>query len=102
MNIHRQNCIKTKQDLEKDIKVIIIKYKEIIFGLDSPIRTKCLEELKKQQVIDEKVYDQMLVDDTVRKLYGFQENVVANGNIIIDIKTGELRKLLTLVGKEKF
>ena len=33
----------------------------------------------------------MRVDDTVRKLYGFQENVVTNGNIMTDTKTGELR-----------
>ena len=57
--------------------------------MDSPICKKCLDELEKQQVIDEKVYDKMRIDDTVRKLYGFQENVVTNGNIMTDTKTGE-------------
>ena len=33
-------------------------YKEIIFGLDTP----------EQQVIDQKVYDQKLMEDTMRRL----------------------------------
>ena len=45
--------MKTKQELEKAIKDTIIKYKEIIFGVDSPISIKCLDELRKQQVINE-------------------------------------------------
>ena len=81
--------MKKKQELEKAIKDTISKYKEIIFGVDSPICKKCLDELEKQQVIDEKVYDKMRMDDTVRKLYGFQENVVTDGNIMTDTKTGE-------------
>ena len=44
---------------------MIIKYKEIIFGVDSP---KCFGELRKQKVINEKVCDQKIMDDTVRKL----------------------------------
>ena len=51
------------------IKDTISRYKEIIFGVDSPICKKCLDELEKQQVIDEKVYDKMRIDDTVTKLY---------------------------------
>ena len=38
--ILRQNCMKTKQELEKTIKDTIIMYKEIIFGVDSPIYKK--------------------------------------------------------------
>ena len=68
LNIPRRNCMKTKQELEKTIKDTIVKYKEIIFGVDSPICIKCLDKLWKQQVIDEKVYDQKLMDDAVRKL----------------------------------
>ena len=40
--------------------------------MDSPICKKCLDELGKQQVIDEKVYDKMRIDD-----------------IMTDTKTGE-------------
>ena len=56
-NILRRNCMKTKQELEKAIKDTIIKYREIIFGADNPICIKYLDELLKQQVIDESVYD---------------------------------------------
>ena len=41
----------------------IIKYKEIIFGADSPICIKCLDEPRKQHVIDKKMYDQKLIND---------------------------------------
>ena len=60
--------MKTKEELEKAIKDTIAKYKEIVFGADSPACMACLDELQKQQVIDKKVYDQNLMDDTVRKL----------------------------------
>ena len=52
LNIPRRNCVKTKQELEKAIKDTIIRYKEIVFGADSPICMKCLDELRKQQVIN--------------------------------------------------
>ena len=38
----------TKEELEKAIKNIITMYKEIIFGVDSPIYMKCLDEIWKQ------------------------------------------------------
>ena len=60
--------MKTKQELEKAIKDTIIRYKEIIFGADNSICKKCLDELWKQQVINEKVYDQKLMDDAIMKL----------------------------------
>ena len=68
LNIPRRNCMKTKEELEKAIKDTITKYKEIIFGPDSPVCMAGLNELRKKQVIDEKVYDQKLMEDTVRKL----------------------------------
>ena len=88
---HR-NCMKTKEELEKVIKDTIIKYQEIIFGVDSPICMKCLDEFRKQQVIDKRVYDQSLMDDTVRKLTwdGLQKNMVVDGNTMIDRRTGEV------------
>ena len=60
--------MKTKQELKKAIKDTIIKYKKIIFGANIPVCMAHLDELRKQQVIHKKVYDQKLMDDTVRKL----------------------------------
>ena len=68
LNIPRRNCMKTKEELEEAIKDTIAKYKEIIFGPDSLVSMACLDELRNQQVIDEKVYDQKLMDDIIRKL----------------------------------
>ena len=60
--------MKTKEELKKAIKDTITKYKDIVFGPDTPIYMACLNELRRQPVIDKKVYDQRLMDDTVRKL----------------------------------
>ena len=68
LNMPRQNCMKTKEDLEEAIKETSTKYKEIIFGSDTPACMQCLDELRKQQAIDQKIYDQKLVEDAVRKL----------------------------------
>ena len=70
LNIPRQNCMKSEEELEKAIKDTVIKYKEIIFGKDSPNCMECLDELRKQHVIYQK-----LMDDTIRKLAsdGFQK-----------------------------
>ena len=62
LNILRRNCMETKEELKKAIKDTITKYKEIMFGGDIPACLACLDELRKQQVIDKKVYDQMLID----------------------------------------
>ena len=68
LNIPLRNCMKRKEELEEAIRDTITKYKEIIFGLNIPVCMACLNELRKQQVIDKKVYDQKLMDDTLRKL----------------------------------
>ena len=68
LNIPRRNCMKTKEELEKATRDTITKYKEIIFGADTPACMTRLNELRKKQIIDEKVQDQKLMDDTVRKL----------------------------------
>ena len=51
----------------------------------------CLDELRKQQIIDQHVYDQRLIDNTIRKLAweGLQKNIVMNDDIMIDKRTGE-------------
>ena len=67
-NIPRRNCMKTKVELEEAIKDTITMYKEIIFSSDTPTCLACLDELRKQQIIDQLVYDEKLMEDTVRKL----------------------------------
>ena len=92
LNIPRRNCMKTKEELEEAIKDIIKGYKEIIFGSDTPVCVVCLDELRKQQIIDQKVYDQKLMEDTMRKLSweGLQRNIVIDGDTMIDKRTGEV------------
>ena len=55
--------MKTKEELEEAIKDTIPMYKKIILGLDTSACMPCLEELRKQQIIDQKVYDQKLMED---------------------------------------
>ena len=92
LNIPRRNCMKTKEELEEAIKDTIAKYKEIIFGPGTPTCMECLDELRKQQAIDKKVYDQRLMDDTVRKFAweGLQKNILMDRGTMIDKRTGEL------------
>ena len=68
LNIPRRNRMKTKEELEEAIKDTITKYKDIIFGADSPACMAFLDELRRQQVINKKVYEQKLMADTLRKL----------------------------------
>ena len=84
--------MKTREELEEAIKDIIIRYKEIIFGSDTPACMACLDELRKEQIIDQKVYDQRLMEDTMRKLAreGLQRNIVMDGDTMIDKRTGEV------------
>ena len=91
LNIPRRNCMKTKEELEEAIKDIIKGYKEIIFGSDTPVCVVCLDELRKQQIIDQKVLDQKLMEDTIRKLTweGLQKNIMMDGDTMIDKRTGE-------------
>ena len=90
LNIPRRNCIKTKEELEEAIKDIIKVYKEIIFGSDNPFCMAYLNELRKQQDIDQHVYDQKLMEDMIRKLAweDLQKNIVMDGDTMIDNRTG--------------
>ena len=91
LNIPHRNCMKAKEELEQAIKDTIKGYKEIIFGLDTPACMACLDELQKQQIIDQHVYDQRLIDYTMRKLTweGLQKNIMMDGDMMIDKRTGE-------------
>ena len=52
----------------------------------------CLDELRNQQVIDQKLYDQRLMEGTVRKLAWeeLQKNIVMDGDMMIDKRTSEM------------
>ena len=60
--------MKTKEELDEAIKDTIKGYKEIIFGSDTLVCMACLNELRKQQTIDQPAYDEWLMDDMIRKL----------------------------------
>ena len=91
LNIPRRNCMKTKEELEEAIKNTITMYKEIIFSSDTSVCMACLDELRKQQAIDQHVRDQKVMEDTMRKLAweGLQKNIVMDADTMIDKTTGE-------------
>ena len=91
-NISRRNCMKTKEELEEAIKDTVRRYKEIIFGSNTLTCIVCLDEIRKQEVMDQKVYGQRLIDDRIRKLAweGLQKNVVMDGDMMTDRRTGKL------------
>ena len=106
LNIPRRNCTKTKEEREEAIKDTIKCYKDIIFGSDTPVYMACLDELRKQQIIDQHLYDQKLIDDTIRKLTweGLQKNIVMDGDAMIDKRTSEVLnpEVDTTYWKDKF
>ena len=106
LNIPHRNCMKTKEKLEEAIKGTIKGYKEIAFGSDNLVCVACLEELRKQQIIDQKVYDQKLMEDTMRKLAweGLQKNLVIDGVMMINKRTSEVLdpKVDSTYWKDKF
>ena len=93
--------MKTKKELEEVIKDTITKYKEIIFGPDPPPVWRAW-----MNFIDKKLYDQRLMDDTVRKLAweALQKNIVMDGDTMIDKRTGEVLgpEVDSMYWKDKF
>ena len=45
LNIPRRNGMKTKEETEEAMKDTITRYKEVIFGSDTPACMVCLDEL---------------------------------------------------------
>ena len=88
--------MKTEEQLEEAIKDTIKGYKESIFSSDTPVCMAYLDELRKQQIIDQHVYDQMLKEDTIWKLAweGLQKNIMMDGDTMIDKRTGEVKPIL--------
>ena len=84
--------MKTKEELEEAIKDTITRYKEIVLSSDTPACMACLDELRRQQTIDQKIYDQRLMEDTMKKLAWeeLQKNIVMDGDTMIDKRTGEV------------
>ena len=84
--------MKTKEELEEAIKDTITRYKEIVLSSDTPACMACLDELRRQQAIDQKIYDQRLMEDTTKKLAWeeLQKNNVMDGDTMIDKRTGEV------------
>ena len=66
----------------------------------------CLDELRKQQIIDQKIYDQKVMEDTMRKLAreGLQKNIVMDSDTMISKRTGEVLdpEVDSTYWKEKF
>ena len=58
LNTPRRNCMRTKEELEEAIEDTIKRCKEIIFDSDTPSCMACLDKLRKQQIINQHVYDQ--------------------------------------------
>ena len=87
LNIPHRNCMKTREELEEAIRETITNCKEIIFGSDTTTCTAFLDELRRQQVIDQTVYDQKLMEDTMRKLAWerLQRNIVMDGDTIREL-----------------
>ena len=92
LNIPHRNCMKTKEELEETIKDTINGYKEMLFGSDIPVCMTCLGDLRKQQIIDQHLYDQRLMDDTIRKLAweGLQKNFVMDSDTMIGKRTDKV------------
>ena len=84
--------MKTKEELEEAIKDHITKYKEIIFGSDTPSCMVCLDEPRKQQIICQKIFDQKLMEDTMRKLAWerLQRSIAMDGDTMIERRRVEV------------
>ena len=65
LNIPHLNSLETKEELEEAIKDTVEGYREIIFGSNTPVCIACLNELRKQQAVDQHVYDQKLMNDMI-------------------------------------
>ena len=60
--------MKTKQEIKEATVETGCNYKEIIFVNDFPICIECLNELRKNHEIDEKVHNLKLRENTVSEL----------------------------------
>ena len=65
-----------------------------------------LNELRKQHTIDQHLYNQKLMDDTIKKLVwdGLQKHIMMDDDTMIDKRTGEVLdpRLDSTYWKDKF
>ena len=96
--------MKTREELEEAIRETITNCKEIIFGSDTTTCTAFLDELRRQQVIDQTVYDQKLMEDTMRKLAWerLQRNIVMDGDTIRELVRCWILMSIPGIGKTNF
>ena len=91
LNIPRRNLMK-KDQLKQAIKDTVDRYKEIIFGSDV-ICKDCLNELKKQRIIDEYTQSKKLLEQTARDLscqfdHCFHTRTLIDGEITVCMDCG--------------
>ena len=67
-------------------------YYDIVFGNDIPVCRKCLDELKKLEVIDERVHNQKFMENTMKKLVwnSLQKDKVMYNDMMVGNKTAEV------------
>ena len=96
--------MKTKEEFGEAIKDTIKRYRDIIFCSDTPVCMEYLEKLRKQQVINQKIYDQKLIEDMIRKLAweGLQKNIVMDGDTIKEPVRCWILRLIRHIGKGNF
>ena len=80
---------KQNKSLKKLWKTPLSYIKRLPFLLDIPICIKCLDELRRQQVIDEKMYDQKFIYNAVRKL-ALAGKLGIGWRTLIDSRTREI------------
>ena len=88
LNIPRRNVME-EDALRRTINETISRYKELLFPF---IRCKtCLEEMYKQEKIDEKTYSQKLLEQTIRDLscqYCLHNETTIDGETLICTSCG--------------
>ena len=64
----------------------------MLFGPDTLVCMTCLDEHRKLQVINKKMHDQKLMDDTLKELAWdeLQKNIMMDGDTMIDRRIGEV------------
>ena len=73
-------------------KDINIKYKDIVFSVDCPISTGCLDGLQKHQDVYKNVYKKKRMEDAVEKLAqnSLHKNIAVDGDMLIGKRTGNI------------
>ena len=78
----------SREAIQKAIEDTIIKYEEIILGVDSLLCKECFNEFQKQwsEVINEIVHRIKFMGDKARKLAWATKNIVEDNDMIIGKK----------------